>query len=229
MKSTTAAAALLFMLPTTTCWAQASEAEMRAFPMPPPGIAAVSTWATEPYYGYFTAPSTSLSTPGAGGAGDYSYVLYTGNGLHGTTGVFWGDWGTTPVPPPSSGGDNCGHSHVSYGVWGYVQRQIDILWIHNVTYEWTFLGGGGLSGTRDASGRCVHNTTVGAGWSPDGRFGWGQSAMAFDLHQPLHPVWYETDIYLHIVVGVLNATHGWGSCGAFACIEPGYILGYAVP
>ena len=131
--------------------------------------------------------------------------------------------------PASNGGDNCSHSHVSYGVWGYVQRQIDIFWIHNVSYQWTFLGGGGLSGTRDGSGRCVHNTTVGAGWSPDGRFGWGQSAMVFDLDQPLHPVWYETDTYIYIAVGVLNATHGWGSCGTFACIEPGYILGYAVP
>ena len=171
-----------------------------------------------------------MRAPGAGAATDYSYALYVGQGLHGTTGVFWGDWGTTPIAPPASnGGDNCSHSHVSYGVWGYVQRQIDIFWIHNVSYQWTFLGGGGLSGTRDGSGRCVHNTTVGAGWSPDGRFGWGQSAMVFDLDQPLHPVWYETDTYIYIAVGVLNATHGWGSCGTFACIEPGYILGYAVP
>jgi hypothetical protein len=42
--------------------------------------------------------------------------------------------------------------------------------------------------------------------------------MVFDLHQPLHPIWCETDTYVYIAVGVLNATHGGGSWGAFARI-----------
>src|SRR5262245_6357656 len=82
------------------CCAQTSEAEMRAFPMPPqPGWSAVSAWTQEPYYGYWIRPSVSRPT-GSIPANDFSYGLYAGPGLSGTTAVFWGAWGTTVIPPP---------------------------------------------------------------------------------------------------------------------------------
>jgi hypothetical protein len=52
MTSTVTSSVVLVLLSTASCWAQASEAEMRAFPMPPQnGYAARSSWNQQPYYG----------------------------------------------------------------------------------------------------------------------------------------------------------------------------------
>src|SRR5207249_1897732 len=154
----------LLLLSTASCWAQASEAEMRAFPMPPQnGFAGISSWNQPPYYGYFVQPTASRPTPAGGAATDYSYILYDGRGLFGTTAVFWGDWGTTYIPPPDpSGGDACFHAHVSYGVWALVQRRIHFfsLFSDRTFNEFRFMGGGGLSGERRANGQCIHKTNT---------------------------------------------------------------------
>jgi hypothetical protein len=217
---------MLILMSTACCWAQATEAEMRAFPMPPQDRV-ISAWNQEPYYGYFLRPTASRRQVGDTSATDYSYVLYAGPGLRGTTAVFWGTWGTTPIPPPDpSGFDVCGHRHVSYGVWALVQVSIKNPFTGNRTYnEFKFVGGGGLTGARNATGRCVFRTDVLADVDP--RYSWGQQAVVIDLRGPSYGV-FRTETYLYFVVGVLNVSHALGTCGAFACIEPGFINGYAV-
>ena len=56
--------------------------------------------------------------------------------------------------------------------------------------------------------------------SIDARFGWGSGVLSFDFTGGT--------IYTELVVGVLSNTHGWGSCGAFACTEPSYVIGYTL-
>ena len=128
MKSALMLSVALLLSSIASCWAQASEAEMRAFPMPPQnGFSATSTWNQQPYYGYFLKPYPSRQTPAAEKPTDYSYVAYWGQGTQGTTAVFWGAWGNTVIPPPEpppKSGDNCYHAHVSYGVWALVLRRL---------------------------------------------------------------------------------------------------------
>jgi hypothetical protein len=240
MKSALTLSVAFLLSSIASCWAQASEAQMQAFPMPPQnGYSATSTWNQQPYYGYFLKPYPSRQTPGAGAATDYSYVAYWGQGTQGTTAVFWGAWGNTVIPPPEpppKSGDSCYHAHVSYGVWALVLRRLRFFFCNwGSYYTWTFVGGGGLSGERDparpgvpdAARQCRFKTNnVNSNSVP--ALGWGKEALVIDTRQPVRRSWYEEDTYIYFVVGVLNSTHGWGTCGTFACIEPGWILGYAV-
>ena len=174
-------------------------------------------------YGYYLFPYQSESSTGIG-PGDYVYVRYTG--ISGKKVYVYGAWGTTPIPPPQrlpDGriGDSCYHAHNSYGVWAkYSIGGIDFgfVYIPPIT-GWLFLGGGGRSGTRGASGACILSTTNTL-TSIDSRFGWGQEFLSFDFTGGT--------IYTELVVGVLSTTHGWGSCGAFACHEPSYVIGYTL-
>ena len=205
-----------FLFMAGTSWSQASESEMRAFPMPPvEGVRAQKTFAFTGDYGYYTFPRQSESSTGIGPE-DYVYVRYTG--ISGKKVYLYGAWGTTPIPPPGRNSrgeitDACGHAHNSYGVWA--KYDLDFGFFH--FKGWRFLGGGGRSGTRDASGRCVFSTNKPLK-SIDARFGWGQEFLSFDFTGGT--------IFTELVVGVLSNTHGWGSCGAFACQEPSYIIQY---
>ena len=67
-----------FLIMAGTSWSQASESEMRAFPMPPvEGYVAQKTFAYTGDYGYYTFPRQAESSTGIGPE-DYVYVRYTG-------------------------------------------------------------------------------------------------------------------------------------------------------
>ena len=207
-----------------TAWGQASEAEMRAFPMPPAqGYAAEKVFAYTGDYGYYLFPSSSF--PGGGvSPSDYDYVRYTG--LSGKRVYVYGAWGNTPIPPPSRDTqgrlvDACGHAHSSYGVWG--KYEFYIPFVGRLT-GWAFLGGGGKSGKRNASGQCIVSTDNDLK-SIDARYGWGQDVLSFDFTGGT--------FFTELVVAAQSNTHGWGSCavasGTFkACREPSYIIGYTL-
>jgi len=195
----------------STSWSQASEAEMRAFPMPPAqGYARQKHLAFRGDYGNYLWPYLSYPNLNIDPPADYVYVRYTG--ISGKKIHVESVWGITGIPPSSQDGDNCGHAHNSYGVW--------------VKYEipsktgWLFLGGGGMSGARDASGSCVFSTKNNL-TTIDPRFGWGHEFLIFDFTGGT--------MYTELVVGALSNTHGWGSCGAFACHEPSYVMLYTWP
>ncbi|HEY9673799.1 MAG TPA: hypothetical protein V6D11_20325 [Waterburya sp.] len=99
-------------------YGQASETEMRSFPIPPAsGYAQSKNFNYVGDYGYYLLPSSS--SPGAGaGATDYTYVRYTG--VSGKKVWIYGTWGNTPIPEPvyvnGEKRDSCEHAHSSYGV-----------------------------------------------------------------------------------------------------------------
>ena len=205
-----ATAVALLVAGAGTAHGQASESEMRAFPMPPAeGYAQTKHFTRTGDHGYFAVPSTSA--PGGGAEpGDYRYVRYTG--VAGRNVWLYGTWGTTPVPAPVGGRDACAHAHASYGVWA---RERIWLWT-----RWRFLGGGGMSGVRDAAGRCTFRVDNPIR-SIDARYGWGREALNVDLTG--------VTTTTELVLGVQSNTHGWGSCGAFACLEPSWAIGYVLP
>lgn len=210
--------ALWVLFLNSMCLGQASEAEMRSFPMPPPsGFVATKTFGHAGDYGYYTAPTSSLPGVSANPA-DYKYVRYLGADRKRV--FLYGAWGPTGVPARSPGADACSHAHVSYGVWARYQAFLS-------REEWRFLGGGGMSGKRNASDRCVFDPDNPLR-SIDARYGWGWTFLELDLR------WRYFESYREIVVGVLSNTHGWGSCPVpprtfKACFEPSYIIGYTLP
>jgi hypothetical protein len=214
-----AALCVAFALAADRAAAQASASEMAAFPMPPPsGFFTTKTFGYVGDYGYYTAPASSVPGTGAA-ASDYRYVRY--RGVTGKRVFVYGAWGPTTIPAPAGGGDSCAHAHASWGVWGRWQFSFPF---YGTISGWTFLGGGGMSGTRTSAGRCVL-TPNNPLRSIDDRYGWGETFKSFDLRG-------QTFI-TELVVGALSNTHGWGSCtvprGFLACHEPSYIIGYTLP
>lgn len=200
--------------------AQASQAEMQAFPMPPPtGLHAQKAFGYVGDYGYYTAPPSAVYGMEAK-AKDYQYVRYTG--VSGKRVFVYGAWGTTPIAPPANGGDNCGHAHASWGAWAKYRI---VLPLYGTIQGWAMAGGGGMSGVRNAQNKCVFKTD-GPLAGIDPRFGWGATFKELD--------WRNTTFYTELVVGALSNTHGWGTCavpsGQFpACKEPSYVIGYTLP
>ncbi|GAB4176072.1 MAG: hypothetical protein Fur006_06880 [Coleofasciculaceae cyanobacterium] len=213
-----ATALLSFISPV---YGQASESEIKKFPMPPSkGYAVTKNFTRVGDYGYYLQPLSS--SPGqTNTAKDYQYVRYTG--VSGKRVTIYGAWGNTSIPDPyydpirGRWVDACEHAHSSYGVWG----KYELLFIR----RWVFLGGGGKSGKRDSRGRCVpvvdnRLKTI------DPRYGWGKDVLTLDFRS-------NTTIK-EVVIGALSNTHGWGSCtvpsGAFpACFEPSWIIAYTHP
>lgn len=201
--------------------AQASQTEMQAFPMPPPsGYAAQKTFGYVGDYGYYTAPTSSVYGQDSGPS-DYRYVRY--RGVAGKRVFVYGAWGTTAIAPPSGSGDNCGHAHASWGAWG---RYTFYYPLFGSISGWSMVGGGGMSGARNASGKCVFRTNNPLS-SIDPRFGWGATFKELD--------WRGSTFWTELVVGALSNTHGWGTCTVPpteffpACHEPSYIIGYTLP
>jgi len=229
-----AAYAVLILLWPSSSFGQASESEMKSFPMPPPsGYAAQKMFAYVGDYGYYTAPKSSL--PGTtANASDYKYVRYSG--IAGKKVTVYGAWGSTPIPPPKGEADGCYHAHASYGVWGKYEKTLG--GVFSLGSGWSFLGGGGMSGQRNsANGQCVFSTDNTLS-STDPRFGWGQPTKSFDFPKPMmFGIWTSCVYcytYTELVVGALSNTHGWGSCSVppntfKACFEPSYIIGYTLP
>jgi hypothetical protein len=152
------------------------------------------------------------------------------SGLGGKRVWVYGAWGPTSIPPPSPGGDACYHAHTSYGVWGW--SEITFAFLPNTVLwtGWSFLGGGGMSGNRNANNQCVLVTNSPTA-SLDLRFGWGQMFLTFDFREPQNLGWLFIRRYTNLVVGALSNTHGWGSCKVSpntfqACFEPSYIWIY---
>lgn len=197
---------------------QASQAEMKNFPMPPiRGYHATKTFTFTGDSGYYTSPVFAC-TGGGASSFDYRYVRY--RGVSNRRVILYGAWGTTAIPPASNSGDACFHSHVSYGVWAHVELAIP--WVGEST-TWFLAGGGGMSGVRDKDGRCVMRTEN-LHVSVDERFGWGDEFEELDL-RPFSFV-------KELVLGVQANTHGWGTCNAdgfVACREPAYLIGYTLP
>jgi hypothetical protein len=215
-------AAALCSLSSTAAHAQASKAEMQAFPMPPASLVTTKTFAYDGDYGYYTSPASAVFNMSSSKAADYRYVRY--KGVSGKDVWVYGAWGTTAIGQPSNGGDNCGHAHASYGVWSKYAIYVPG---YGTLTGWVLSGGGGMSGTRATpSASCVlkvDNDLV----SIDSRFGWGHSAEHLDYRN--------TTIYTDVVVGAEANTHGWGTCTPpagqtfKACHEPAYIIGYTLP
>ena len=216
--------ALLFA-GTTMAFGQATESEMRVFPMPPvKGYAEEKAFAYTGDYGYYSVPFFSF--PGGGNLpSDYEYVKYSN--LSGKKVYIYGAWGTTRIPEPkldSAGNiiaDNCGHAHSSYGVWGRYEFKL-LVWNFR---GWSFLGGGSMSGVREGGpgrwGRCVFKVDNPLKLIDMGRFGWGQEFLSFDFTG--------STIFKELVLGVQSNTHGWGSCRQFACLEPSWAIAYTLP
>jgi hypothetical protein len=213
-------AAAVLLATATPSFGQASSIEMNQFPMPPPtGYAATKHFSYAGDYGVFVAPTSAVAGTTAN-ASDYKYVRFSGIGNKRVT--VYGAWGTTPIPSATATADACGHSHVSYGVW--TRWEFRIRFFRRIS-GWIPLGGGGMSGIRNAQGQCVFRTDTPFA-SIDPRFGWGLTALSFDFRG--------TTYFRDLVVGALSNTHGWGSCtvpsGTFkACHEPSYIVGYTLP
>ena len=193
---------------------------MRTFPMPPlRGYAETKTFGYAGDYGYYLVPSSSSYGAGVT-ASDYYYVSY--DGVAGKDVWIYGAWGDTPIPAPSGGADACGHAHASYGVWA----RYDIRFRFVTLRGWMFVGGGGMSGVRNAAGQCVLSTMNPLS-SIDPRFGWGSGALHLDLRGRPY--------IKQLVLGVLSSTHGWGSCALppgqtfRACHEPSWAIAYTLP
>jgi hypothetical protein len=210
---------LLALLPSQG-FAQASESEMDAFPMPPPsGYVATKSFAYAGDYGYYTAPASAVPSTDVASS-DYRYVRYTN--INRKRIYLYGAWGPTPIPKTETG-DGCGHAHASYGVW--VRYEISILFFR--FSGWVRVGGGSMSGVREGE-RCVFKTD-GPLTEIDPRYGWGSEVFQ------LNCLAGNCGIFSELVLGALSNTHGWGSCtvlppGSFrACTEPSYLIGYTLP
>jgi len=228
-----------------TAWGQSSEAEMRSFPIPPAqGFKVEKTFTYPGDYGYFLSdyqarPTKSFSQ-GTSDDQDYDYFRYTG--IRGKNVYIYGAWGTIPIPPPTLNpagqitADSCAHAHLSYGVWGrYV---LDFTWWFGrwTGPQWVFLGGGGMSGVRSTpSSPCVLKVNNPLS-TVDARYSWGASFLNWDTRGQIPlppgffspPFWRALDLS-ELVLGVQANTHGWGSCGSFACHMPAYSIAYTLP
>jgi hypothetical protein len=210
-------------------WGQASESEMKAFPMPPnQGYTLEKAFNFPGDYEYDLSPSSAF--PGGGSRPeDYDYIRYTG--LSGKRVFVYGAWGTTPVAPPSRNArgevvDACEHAHASYGVWGKSSIPLPIIKFPRIEFSsWVFLGGGGMSGKRNEAGQCIVSTNNRLK-AIDARYSWGQDSLSFDFTNGT--------LFTELVMAVQANTHGWGSCtvgtGEFkACREPAYFIAFTLP
>jgi hypothetical protein len=211
--------AALLVLSSTSAFAQATPSELKAFVMPPPqGFAQQKTFNAIGDSGYFQVPYSA--SPGGGiEQKDYQFVRYN-NVKVGKKLTIWADWFSAidaPVYDPASGEflDGCQHTHLSYGVWG----RWEVKTMFGLSEGWVYLGGGSMSGMRDAANNCVHVVN-----NPlrrlDPRFGWGNERLEFDVN-----VTYS--FYKDFAIGVQANTHGSGTCtvpaGQFkACLEPAW-------
>lgn len=210
---------LLALLYHTT--AQASRAEIMAFPMPPPsGYSKIKSYSYVGDYGYYTYPSPSkFAGNGAAKASDYKYVRY--ENVSGKRVFIYASF-ATPIPAATPTTDACGHAHTSYGVWAYNEMNFFF-----TTYKWwSFVGGAGMSGKRETWTKPCKIKVDNDLAAIDERFGWGSDFLELD---------FRANSYVKAkVIGALSNTHGWGSCtapsGQFkACYEPSYIISYTLP
>jgi hypothetical protein len=116
------------------------------------------------------------------------------------------------VLPDGRTGDNCFHTHLSYGVWAKFDLTVNGAKISGQP----LVGGGGMSGVRNQQGICELKTQNSlTPFSP--AFGWGKDFTSFNVTS-------SQTFIKELIVGASVPTHGWGTCqpsgGFTACFEP---------
>jgi hypothetical protein len=207
-------------------FAQATEAEMRAFSIPRLFYDAEKQFNFIGDYAYLHLPLGS-SPSKSSGPDDYQYVRYTG--VAGKRVILYAAWDGPEVPPPHFHNgevhDSCEHAHTSYGVWA--KHRIRRLPSGSFIF-WEFLGGGGKSGVRLADGSC--SVQVDNRYKRDfpnlPAFSWGRDYLDVDLRQ--------NTTVVELILATLSNTHGWGNCppdenGFTACHEQSWAIAYTLP
>jgi len=211
--------------------AQASEAEMRGFEFPP-----TKGFAGEKHFGY----AGDYYYPYVGDYAEFrvdtdadTYAFFRFTGIENKKVQIWPHVATiSSVPPPSDRSDACAHVHLSYGVWAKYTANLHFFRVQ----RYRFVGGGGMSGVRNARGNCVLRVDNPVG-RIDARYGWGDE---FTPDVPERAVIRlnrgvtVTGVASDVIVGVSAPTHGWGTCsvpdGTFrACFEPVNLYVWTLP
>lgn len=218
---TTAGAILALSL---SAHAQVNQTELQAMKMWP---SQPVTWLASKIfnytgdYGYYYDNSPMASDWGAPNDWwKWRFVYYTG--LTGKRVIAYGTWGYPTIPPPvvrpdGRIGDNCGHAHVSYGVW------LQYGYYSGGQYYTGFAGpwGGSKSGIRVNANYCRHSVD-----NPlkniDPRYGWGQDQVDFQIPKT-------GNIWVGMVVGASAVSHGGFGCPTHGCVNQPYIVSYTLP
>ena len=215
-------AALVNVVPAS---AQATEGEMRLFPMPPTqGFVKTKSFQFVGDYSYDLGANYA-TFPTSAGPAEYTYYRYTN-----VVGKNINIWPRvqTPIPPPvvlpdGRTGDACFHTHLSYGVWA----KFDVIVAGvRITGE-PLVGGGGMSGVRNAQGVCELRTNNNLVPLSPG-YGWGTDFTSLNVMPG-------QTFVTELVVGVSAPTHGWGTCapqpgfGFRACFEPVWVNVWTLP
>jgi hypothetical protein len=201
--------------------AQATEAEMQAFPMPP------QAYSAQPAFGEITfLPDVgSLAIGESNTATDYKYARYTNIANRKLT-IVVNSAGNFPIPMiPGTDRLRCSDIHLSYGVWVKF-RQLSAQFSPKISAKipptgtpplWVFYGGGGLTLSNYFDGcRINFSPTV------TDRYYWGKNALTLDFRGPSQspgiPLTLDfrgpsqsSWIPEELVVGTLEITNGFGS------------------
>jgi hypothetical protein len=216
MKTRILMTGLISLLGSTAGWAQLTETQMKAFPVPPP-----KAYVVNKHFAYlgdedYTTNSYDLPTLSIYGRaqpmgfGDLDYFRYTG--IKDKHLVIWTEYrGTTAMTEGS-----CAHTHLEYGIKGKYQLQL-----FNVTYKgWAWLGGGLKSGDWDQANQYCSRTTHSRLGQSIPEFGWGTDEVdIFNRRVSKNGVTqkgYHFTVYSNyideIVMAAVAPTHGAGDC-----------------
>lgn len=169
-------------------------------------------------YGYYQDNNPSYAIPNSTSFTDWRhwrFVYYYQ--LTGKRVVAWGDWGLPSVAPGIVRNgvyyDDCGHTHVTYGVW------MQYSYYSGGNYYTNYVGplyGGSKAGYRTASKYCGHK--IGS----DLHGSWGNEVFTFDFPKT-------GNIWQAMFLGGLANSHA-GLCGAgsFSCINQPWLGAYTV-
>jgi hypothetical protein len=187
-------------------------------------------------YGYYLASDYATRPEGhedheghEHGTSDLAWYRYTGTA--GKRTYIYAAWGTTPIPPPGvrTDGvryDNCGHAHVSYGVWARetVKKTIPF---GTQSSRWVFFGGGSQVGERLQNGTC--RVSIKNPYTAIPGLTWGEDFLSVD--GGVRRSFGTTRQYTELVIGAQANTHGWGTCEnpTAGCFEPVYVIAYTLP
>jgi hypothetical protein len=172
-------------------------------------------------YGYYQDNTPSSSDVGSPNDWrKWRFVYYTG--LTGTNVTAWAQWGLPSVPSPvlrpdGRLGDNCEHSHISYGVWLQYGYSSGGKYYSGVIGP---LQGGSKSGVRVNNYTCRHSVNNGINWI-DERFGFGNDAWSYKFPKT-------GNIWTAMIVGAMAVSHGQFGCSTHGCVNQPWIGAYAI-
>lgn len=217
------AVCLLCLLQIGNAWGQATEDELRELPM-----TTTKAYKETKHFDftgdYLYALARDYAVfPEDVGADQFVFYRYTG--ILGKSINVWPRF-VSSVPAPSSEGDACAHTHLSYGVW--IKYETTFLWYQSSNYN--LVSGGSMSGVRDNQGNCIHKVD-----NPlkaiDERFGWGTEFSSF-VPKKASFFFLGSTVPKEVIVGASAPTHGWGTCytkGFKACFEPVRVNVWTLP